>query len=66
MCSFFIMFSIFLFSIIVVISSFIECMPVKSPFSPPFPRILCGVGGVGGVAGCGGGGGERESVCVSE
>jgi len=32
--------SIFLFSIIVVISSFIECMPVESPFPPPFPQIL--------------------------
>ena len=33
--------SIFLFSINVVISSFIECMPVESPFPPPFPQNLC-------------------------
>ena len=33
-------FSIFLFSINVVISSFIECMPVEPPFPPPFPQIL--------------------------
>ena len=47
--------SIFLFSINVVISSLIECMPVESPFLPPFPQIL-GVGVVGG-GGC-------ECVCL--
>ena len=41
-------FPIFLFSIDVVISSFIECMPVESPFPSPFPQILC-VGGCGWV-----------------
>ena len=45
-------FSIFLFSIIVVISSFIECMPVESAFPPPFPQILCVCGGGGGRGGC--------------
>ena len=53
---FFFFFSTFLFSINVVISSFIECMPVESPFPPPFPQIL-GVWGWGR-------GGERVSVCV--
>ena len=32
--------AIFLFSVIVVISSFIECMPVESPFPPPFTEIV--------------------------
>ena len=42
----------------VVISSFIECMPVESPFPPPFSQILwvC-VGG-------GGGGGVQARVTV--
>ena len=34
-------FSIFLFSITVVISTFIECRPVEFPLPPPFPQILC-------------------------
>ena len=59
---FFSFFSIFLFSINVVISSFfIECMPVESPFPPPFPQIFCMC-----VCGGGGGGGDvqaRVSVC---
>ena len=38
----------------VVISSFIECMPVESHFRPPFPNLMCECvcvcvgGGVGG------------------
>ena len=56
---------IFLFSINVVISNFIECMPVESRFPPPFPQILCVcVCGGGGLCVCvcvGGGGG---CVCV--
>ena len=43
--SFLFFFSIFLFSINVVISSFIECMPVESPFPLPFPQILSVCGG---------------------
>ena len=35
----------------VVISSFIECMPVESLFPPPFPNLVC-------ECVCGGGGGE--------
>ena len=55
----FFLFLSFLFSINVAISSFIECMPVESPFPPPFPQIL----GVC-VGGGGGGGCEWVSVCV--
>ena len=44
--------SIFLFSINVVISSFIECMPVESPLSPLlFPKCVCVGGWVGGCVG---------------
>ena len=49
-------FSIFLISINVVISSFIECMPVESPFPPPFPPILY-------MCVCVGGGGGEEGGC---
>ena len=55
-------FSIFLFSINVAISRFIECRPVESTFPPPFPQILCarvcvcvwegGVGRRGGASAC--------------
>ena len=42
-------FSIFLFSINVVNSSFIECMPVESPFPLLFPKsCVCACGGGGG------------------
>ena len=55
----------FYFFINVVISSFIECMPVESPFPPPFPKSLgvcVGVGGGGGgLGGC-----KLVSVYVSE
>ena len=45
------------FSINVVITSFIECLPVESPFPPPFPQ-LC-------VCVCvGGGGGVCASACL--
>ena len=60
-------FSIFLFSINVAISRFIECRPVESTFPPPFPQILCARVCVC-VCGRGvwGGGGVQVRVCVCE
>ena len=52
----------------VVISSFIECMPVESHFHPPFPNLMCECVCVGVWEGGGGVGGwvdvqARVSIC---
>ena len=62
------LFSIFLFSINVVIASFIECMPVESPSFPP--NLVCVRACVRAcvrvcVRVCGGwGGGASECLCM--